>query len=400
MGLDTGGVKPRAQLAAGQEAKLMGAASLWLRTERLNHTVDRPAAKAALTKMYGLLEVPMPPVVWVDSPGAATELLRDAGDTVPAPKLKQHGDRHIPGLDPMPGSPWLIQGLSWNLGEEVAESTLRLAARAMGLHLERGYGPPVESGDSYAVLAPLAQSIGQTVFQDRSVRLGYDAWLNAYWVRFYDAIGQAGLIEYWPAMQERLDVLVALAKSGAGWWWPFEDRCVVSLRPIQMAAEYIEWLDSPGVHEPAARLHCADGPALTFLDGWTRYAWRGVPVPESLIEEGWSAERLLDEDDGGPELRRSAIERLGWPAFLDATGLRPRTPPVPDPFRPGGTLALYDVPSALTRRVGNVRVLVWSKRGRRFGKEVYSLAEDPVKAAIMETGLHGPRAAEYLNSRT
>ncbi|WP_433833496.1 DUF6745 domain-containing protein [Actinoplanes sp. CA-015351] len=366
--------KPLRRLTVGQETKLLFAANRWRRPLDPHHPVDPAAAEAALTMMYEFLKVPMPPVLWVDSPGAATELLRDAGEMLPAAEGYRSGQYRIDGLDPMPGQSWLIEGIGWTLGQEVDESALALVAELMGTELGSWYAPPVEGSHGYGTLSPSASAIRATVFADRSVRAGYDAWLTAYWVGFYDAIGQAGLIEYWPAAQERLDALMALADSGAGWWWPFRDRCVVSLRPVEMATEHVA-----SARGPVIRPHRADGPAMTFLDGWTRYAWRGVPVPESLIEQGWTAERLLREA-GNPELRRCAIERLGWHRFLDATGLQPMTPPVPDPSRPGRTLALYDVPRNLVQR-GGVRVLVLGEGGRRFSTEVAGFHDDPVEAA-------------------
>nr|GID84081.1 hypothetical protein Ade03nite_30050 [Actinoplanes derwentensis] len=63
---------------------------------------------------------------------------------------------------------------------------------------------------------------------------------------------------------------------------------------------------------------------------------------------------------------------------------------MPDPFRPGG----LDPAGGERARPGLERT---RPPLRQAG---LPLVEDPVKAAIMQTGLPGPEAAKYLKSRT
>lgn len=65
------------------------------------------------------------------------------------------------------------------------------------------------------------------------------------------------------------------------------------------------------------RVHCADGPAVTYRDGWEVYAWHGVYVPKDMIMGAWSVSRIYrgtqcrgpalcrGEDGLGPVHRRS-----------------------------------------------------------------------------------------------
>jgi hypothetical protein len=60
--------------------------------------------------------------------------------------------------------------------------------------------------------------------------------------------------------------------ANAGWIVPHERVCWVSERHDRLE------LDQRG------RLHNARGPALAYPDGWCHYAWKGVAVPQWVIE--------------------------------------------------------------------------------------------------------------------
>jgi hypothetical protein len=143
--------------------------------------------------------------------------------------------------------------------------------------------------------------------------------------------------------------------------------------------------------DPQARLHHETGPARTWGDGWAIYAWHGVRVPADLIEDGWDTARILKEPNA--EVRRCAIERLGWERFVVDAGLAQVGENVPDPGNPGHTLALYDVPEAIYDTA--VRVLICDNATperdgtrRRFGLTVPASMPDPVAAAAWTFGLN------------
>jgi hypothetical protein len=59
------------------------------------------------------------------------------------------------------------------------------------------------------------------------------------------------------------------------------------------------------------RLHCEDGPAIRWKDGYCNYFWHGVSVPEKLIErpDEITKEDLINETNA--EVRRGMMEKLG-----------------------------------------------------------------------------------------
>lgn len=95
--------------------------------------------------------------------------------------------------------------------------------------------------------------------------------------------------------------------QGAGWWWPFRGRAIISERPAFIA------LDDRN------RLHNADGPALEYSDGWKIYAWHGVRVGPDLIERPKAITLHDFYNERNTEVRRVMMERYGLKRFLEDT---------------------------------------------------------------------------------
>ncbi|MFN8613194.1 MAG: hypothetical protein U0931_36990 [Vulcanimicrobiota bacterium] len=89
--------------------------------------------------------------------------------------------------------------------------------------------------------------------------------------------------------------------ANAGWVWPFDRVAVICSQARR------------SLYDNKDRLHCADGPAVTFLDRWSVWAWQGRLVPRQMIEDpgALSEEELLSIDD--LHLLRLMLERRGQP---------------------------------------------------------------------------------------
>lgn len=123
---------------------------------------------------------------------------------------------------------------------------------------------------------------------------------DAHWLGFYEFFADIGLTETTLAVRG----LMTLAKH-CGWWAPY-DNCVI----FQDRPKTIRFDDDK-------RLHCEDGPAIEYRDGFSVYAWRGTRIP---------AEWITDKDALNPEIalthenleqRRAASEIIGWHVILD-----------------------------------------------------------------------------------
>lgn len=193
---------------------------------------------------------------------------------------------------------------------------------------------------------------------------------------------------HWVAHVHEPNPWATLARS-CGWWWPRADVCVLAERPTVLHTE-------PG-EDDDLRLHCPDGPAVGYPDGFAVHAWHGTRVPSWVIDEP-SVDRIAAETN--VEVRRCAIERIGWGAFIDEAGLR-LVGQAEDPGNPGAELLLYDLPYA---RWGRPTRLLLAINGsverdgtrRRYGLRVPAWFDDPLDAAGWTYGLTGPQYQRLL----
>jgi hypothetical protein len=92
--------------------------------------------------------------------------------------------------------------------------------------------------------------------------------------------------------------------AAAGWIVPHARVCWVSERPSVLRTD------------ASGRLHCADGPALVYRDGWSAYAWKGAQVFDWMIEQ---PERITSSAIGEtfePVLRNCMIEIMTPERFV------------------------------------------------------------------------------------
>jgi hypothetical protein len=64
-------------------------------------------------------------------------------------------------------------------------------------------------------------------------------------------------------------------------------------------------------------LHCEDGPAIRYRDGWTGYAWHGTQIPKEWIEDKENLDPSIALTWENIEQRRCAAEIIGWHNVLE-----------------------------------------------------------------------------------
>jgi hypothetical protein len=106
---------------------------------------------------------------------------------------------------------------------------------------------------------------------------------------------------------QKLTGLWLIAKN-AGWFLPHEKICWISERHNILR------------RDDRGRLHCENGPALSYPDGWSIYAIHGVRVPARIIEQPDSLTVAEIEKESNIEIRRVMIERYGQEKFLFDAG--------------------------------------------------------------------------------
>jgi hypothetical protein len=106
--------------------------------------------------------------------------------------------------------------------------------------------------------------------------------------------------------------------QSACWWYPHRDFVMVCERPTVIHRELVnpERPRGWGSH----RLHCADGPAVAWPDGWGVYAIHGVRVPGWIIEQPERITVALIDSERNAEVRRVMIARYGHARYLHDAG--------------------------------------------------------------------------------
>ncbi|MFI0445488.1 DUF6745 domain-containing protein [Actinomadura sp. 6N118] len=347
-----------------------------IRTEWLGHALstqpaDRPAAEAAISGLYRLIGLDPPRFHWASSPVTALA-------TVPL------GARRWETIELLAEWPLphrfaaLKDALCRQLDEQVREC-------------ER----PAEQQVRIEVRGPLVSSSWRVL--DASLRAAYDpgssapgVWSSTQsfaWVGQYDAIHRAAGVTFTPEQLRQFELWATVART-CGWWWPRESVCVVSERPAVLRTEV--WGDNGEV-----RLHCADGPAVRYADGWDVFAWHGAHVPGWVVTDP-CVSRI--EREANVEVRRCAIENIGWGSYIDQAGLR-LVAAAPDPGNPGSELRLYDLRQETRVLLAVNGSVERDGKRRRYGLTVPGFLDDPIAAAGWTYGLSADQYS-LLSRRT
>jgi hypothetical protein len=150
----------------------------------------------------------------------------------------------------------------------------------------------------------VAEPLKQQVPAMAGVLAGVQKWECGYgqhdagWLSYYYFIKTLGI-----GGTEPLEGLFKMAQSGF-WWWPFENVCVLSDRPLTLA------------RDNRNRLHHETDMCMRFGDGWGLYAWRGVLVPPYVVLLPEPLTFDLIESERNAEVRRVLIERYGLDNYL------------------------------------------------------------------------------------
>ena len=347
-------------LTAEQKALLPTIRDEWIKTGLSTEPADRAAAQAGVQKAYEAAGLEPPRlVIWLDSPMAGAvgqAILRDilkkpdqVGDQVGA----QVGDQ--------------VWAQVWDqVGDQVGAQVRAQVRDQVRDQVRAQVWDQVWAQVRDQVWAQVWDQVRAQVRDWDSNSIG--RWETG-WLAFYDTFRRLGIDT------SKLDGLSAVERS-AGWWWPLAGAVVITDRPTVIAR------DKDG------RLHNAHGPAVLYRDGFAVHSWHGTRVPADLLTgDGWSTERIFAETN--TEIRRCAIERVGWDRFITDSGMSCVGDAVPDPGNAPHTIALYDLPEVLSDMYAEpARVLLCTNGSEerdgtrhRFGLICPARHTDPVAAA-------------------
>ena len=254
---------------------------------------DRPRAERAIAEMYAGAGLKLPRIVWCGSP-LSQGLARDSvGASVVDSVVGSVGDSVRDSVRASVGD-----SVRDSVRDSVGDSVAGSVRASVGDSVRDSVRASVRDSVRDSVWDSVGDSVGASVGD--SVRDSVYGSHDAGWLSFYDFFRDAaGLVE----QTEKLHGLMELAKS-AGWALPHKNICWISERHSILRR------DDRGL------LHCEDGPACAYPDGWAIYAWHGTRVPSEWITDRAKLAPQTALKWPQIEQRRAACEILGWETIL------------------------------------------------------------------------------------
>jgi len=120
---------------------------------------------------------------------------------------------------------------------------------------------------------------------------GYLSWLAF----FHRVCGLPGT--------EKIEPLARIA-ANCGWVWFFSGAVIMTDRPHILR------------RDEDNRLHCENGPALEYRDGFSVYAWHGTRLPKEWVENRETIDPSEIMKAENVEQRAAGAAMLGWPRMI------------------------------------------------------------------------------------
>ena len=322
-------------LTPKQQARLSEYADKWKNIGLSTEPAERAMAEDGIRLAYRLAGLPEPKkIIWCSSPmaGAITKaILTDTGASV--------GDSLWDSVD---ASVWNAVRASvgasvwtsvWNsVRASLRDSVWNSAWDSVGDSVRASLRDSVWDSVRASVMASVRTSVWNSVWDSvgdsvwdsvrDSVRDSVwnslrDSAKNAVWDACY---GQhdapwLGFYEYFrdvcglKLQTEKIAGLIQIARS-AGWFWPYEKMCIVCERTSVVK------------QDSENRIHCEDGPAIAYPDGWSIYAIHGVRVPEYVVMRPHEITVNDIQQEQNAEIRRIKIDRYGQSRYLMDSGAK------------------------------------------------------------------------------
>jgi hypothetical protein len=363
-------VKRIEKLTSEQEVLLPQQRDHWIKTGLSTEPADRARAEDGVRKAYRAAGLEPPRViVWLDSPlaGAYGQALTGMLLTELAKSRPQ-------------GQVWdQVRDQVWDqvrdqVGDQVRDQVWDQVRGQVWDQVRDQVGDQVRDQVGDQVWGQVRGQVRDQVGDQVRDQVGdwqsglIDGYYQHVWSSWVDTMRKLGVenLEPWDGMQQ-------IAES-AGWIWVYRGFCILTERPTEL-------------HRDAQnRLHCEAGPAVRYRDGFAVHAWHGTRVPADLIETGWDTARIFTERNA--EIRRCAIERIGWDEFITQSGMK-LISEVDDPGNQPHKISLWDLPDKLDDLYEEpARILLCTNGSverdgtrRRFGLPVPAHHKDPISAA-------------------
>ena len=280
----------------------------WTKIGLCAEPADRPRAEAGVRLAYQCAGLnPPETIVWCGSP-LANGLTRALVMGLKEPEIKTMTSVGASVRDSVRDS--VSASVRASVGTSVRDSvwasvmdSVRASVRASVMD---SVADSVRASVRASVMDSVADSVADSVWASvrasvrDSVRDSVYGQHESGWLAFYAYFRDAcGLSE----QTHKIAGISAVAQS-ANWWLPHANICWISER------HHVLNRDDRG------RLHCEDGPALAYPDGFSIHSWHGVTVDRQVIEQPQSQTVEQINGEQNEEIKRVRIERFGWQRYL------------------------------------------------------------------------------------
>ena len=349
-------------------------------------SVDEIELRDSIDWFYSLLKLNKPQIIIADSPLAAQYFANIVGSNVGATVEDNVGTNVVANVWDSVGDN-VRASVGDNVGATVGAS-VRASVRAnVGASVGDNVGASVRNNVWNNVWNTVWNTVGATVganvrnnvspnvtyFVPSYVNGWSDSYFAAY-VAYFLAIPGAITTD-----RSDCERYVRFLRCGTSYAIYLRGTAIVSRRP-----ELVK-------RHTAGLLHCTDGPAVRYRDGYSVYAIHGTVIPPEWIEDKASLTPEIALTWPNIEQRRVAAELIGWSKILD--GLQATTiDRNPDPEI--GTLLQCDLPDS----PGEKFLKVQCGTGRSF---VLPVPPDMITALQANAWTYGLDSTEYkLEART
>ena len=313
--------------SAIDEARLLVEKERWTKLVSSTEPVDMPKVRSLVGDIYATADMPPPESV---------RLCASPAETVVATMQEAQKGCRCVGLPNIREAVRNSEPLLLNARE-------RMRAVLWGPQRTRfsmNWGPPSWSGMNNRIFSGIIEAMKNSNIT--SIYAPYNT-NEQHWAAYAQAVTPyttgSAMLDLWPQAE---------MAAQCGWWYAFENVCLVTDRPKEIR------FDEQGL------LHCDHGPAIKYRDNWGVFSWHGVGFPS----------KWLDEDELTPgialnqeniEKRRVACEILGWDRILHALEAQMVDK---DPNPQIGELLSVVLPSGRTggRGIGTSNRNIWQGR--------------------------------------
>ena len=300
-------------LTSDQEIALRTTYDEWLAIGRSTTPIDQDGARHVFTDLYARIGEPAPATLFFSSPlmcilafAAIKHAAKALGTAAPPPSS-----------DGVLAEPQLWTQLETQLGTQLETQLGTQLRTQLGTQLRTQLGtqlgtqlwtqlePQLEPQLGTQLRTQLEPQLEPQLRTQLGTYMVGDQWCA--WKVFYDFCRRIG-VRYAGDAGAVLDLWMTEART-CHWWWPYKGLVLASERPLTVQ------VDGDG------RLHCEDGLALGYRDGWGVYALHGVRVPDWLVltpVADLDPRRLLRE--ANVEVRREFVRKVGIERVCAALG--------------------------------------------------------------------------------